>query len=411
MPDPLLPLSVLPDTTIDPLTPEVIQLAQDLLVHKLYFAGSFALLFFDYFLTLADEVELIWKSRKAAIYYIFCVNRYCPMAFCVITLYAYTSPYWSEQFKFPHRVCRNADGVSYSCNRFAIVEWLQTLLIVVPAELVLIFRIFALTNRNKIICLFLSAFILVECVIVLYAMSLPGKNNALPLPHVPIDSFHVCILFSDPAMDTAYLATAIAFDSIVFGITLLCTFNRDCTWGRAPSEQPGSEIQLEPAAAASKLVSDPGPNCDSALSHNSLRDRFRRRLRLHNRRLARSQVPSGPLSRILDTMRWDGTLYFLVILSGNAVWMGLAMYSRPGLKFINAQPSMYLTSIMINRLTLSVRRAARHAEEATMQTDIEWPSCVLSRSQVPATPRARAPAENAAIQVSFASVEERAEGS
>ncbi|KAJ7805495.1 hypothetical protein B0H14DRAFT_2382818, partial [Mycena olivaceomarginata] len=163
-----------------------------------------------------------------------------------------------------------------SCNRFAIVEWLQTLLIIVPAEVVLLLRIYALTNANKYLLGFLVSIILAEFIIVIYAMSLPGTNNAQVLPHVPIDSFHVCILFSDPKMDTAYLSTSIAFDCIVLAITLISTAVKNVSQGT----------------------------------------------RYWN---------------ILRTIRWDGTMYFCVILSGNVVWMSLAMNARPGLKFMNAQ--------------------------------------------------------------------------
>ena len=65
--------------------------------------------------------------------------------------------------------------------------------------------------------------------------------------------------------DTAYLATTIAFDSIVFAITLFCTL---------------------------------------------------------------SDAASARASSILQAIRWDGTLYFCIILSGNVVWMALTMYAR-----------------------------------------------------------------------------------
>ncbi|KAF7289855.1 hypothetical protein MIND_01359900 [Mycena indigotica] len=326
--------SGLPIMDTNTLTPEIIQLAEDLLALKLYFAGCFALLFFDYFLTLADEVELIWKANKTSMFYLFVMNRYCPLAFAIITLFAYVSPLWTHEV----------------CNRFAIVEWLQTLLIVVPAEIVLLFRVFALMNRNRYICTFLWALILAECIIVFYAMSLPGTNNALPLPHFDLDSFQICILYSDPHMDTAYLAVTIAFDSIVFGLTIFATFNR-------------VRSQVNRANANANAA---GRRARSAL-HSILR--------LDDR--------PGHTS-ILGTMRWDGTLYFCVILSGNIVWMGLALYARPGLKFMNAQPSMYMTSVMINRLTLSVRKVA--VEANSVRTSIEWPSAIFSRAP-PATPR------------------------
>ncbi|KAK7046609.1 hypothetical protein R3P38DRAFT_2689033 [Favolaschia claudopus] len=283
----------------DPITPDVIQFAEDLLAFKWYFAGIFSILIFDFFLTLVDEVELIWKGKKGTVFYLFVMNRYCPLAFGIVTFFAYFSPLWSYEV----------------CNRFAIVEWLQTLLIVVPAEVVLSLRVYAFSNKNRYLFAFLMSLILAECIIVFYAMSLPGTNDALELPHIPLDSFRVCILYSDPKMDTAYLSTSIAFDCIVLALTLFFT--------------------------------------------------------------ASSISGSSTTNALVSTIRRDGTLYFCVILSGNVVWMALAINARPGLKFMNAQPSMYLTSIMITRLTLSVRRTGVKAQE--QETAIEWPTQVFSR--------------------------------
>jgi hypothetical protein len=67
--------------------------------------------------------------------------------------------------------------------------------------------------------------------------------------------------------DTAYLSTSIAFDCIVLAITLISTAVKNVSQGT----------------------------------------------RYWN---------------ILQTIRWDGTMYFCVILSGNVVWMSLAMNAR-----------------------------------------------------------------------------------
>jgi len=160
----------------------------------------------------------------------------------------------------------------------------------------------------------LISLVLAQCIVVIYAMSEPGHNNAMPAPDIPLDPYHVCVLFSDPRMDTAYLAVSIAFDSIVFAITLIFTVK---------------EHRLRP---------------------NSI---------------------------LLQTIQRDGTLYFCVILTGNLTWMLLALYARPSLKFMNAQPSMILTSIMINRLTLSLRRASHDQNIAWGWQTFQWPEDLI----------------------------------
>ncbi|KAK0203947.1 hypothetical protein DFS33DRAFT_846786 [Desarmillaria ectypa] len=261
---------------------DVILLAKDLQAFKWYYVASCTVIFFDYFLTVSDEVEYAWKGRKGLVFYLFLLNRYCAMSFCVITLFAYFSPLWTFEV----------------CNRFAVVEWLQALLAAIPAEAVLLIRVYALTGSRKLYIVILSLLPITQCIIVIYAMAQHGENNALPLPNLcrqshGIDSFQVCILFSNPIMDTLYLTVSILFDSIVFIITLHATIQNH------------------------KII---------------------------------------PTTFLLQRIQRDGTLYFGVILTGNVLWMLFALCSRPGLKLMNAQPSMILTSVMISRLTLSLRR-------------------------------------------------------
>ncbi|KAF5380725.1 hypothetical protein D9757_007091 [Collybiopsis confluens] len=63
-------------------------------------------------------------------------------------------------------------------------------------------------------------------------------------------------------------------------------------------------------------------------------------------------------SALLSTIQTDGILYFIAILSTNVIWLILCLDARPALKFLNAQPSMIITSIMINRLMLSLRKVS-----------------------------------------------------
>jgi len=199
----------------------------------------------------------------------------------MLTLFAFSSPLWTHDV----------------CNHFAIVEWIQALVIALSAETVLAIRVYALTMRNKWLASLLGFIMISQCTIVFYVMAQPMKNTALSVPELPMDSFHVCILYSDAHIESAYLATSIAFDCCVFAVTLWAT----------------------------------------------LRGRF-------------SQ------DGIDSTIRRDGAIYFCVILSGNVIWMLMSLFARPGLKLMNAQPSMIMTSIMITRLTLSLRRAGRHVE-------------------------------------------------
>jgi len=235
-----------------------ITLGHDLLAIKWYFTGACALLAYDYCLTFADEIDYMWGGKKTLMFYLFLLNRYNSFAWCFITLFAYFSPLWTVPI----------------CNRFAIVEWIQALTIALAAEAVLMLRVYALTNRRRSFLYFLILMASTQSILVVYAISRVRENKALPLPDIPIDAFHICILFSDPVKDMSYLAVSITFDGIVLCLTLAVTV---------------------------------------------------------------STSKNRPTMPLLRTIRRDGLIYFFVIFSGNLAWMLLALYARAGLKFMNAQ--------------------------------------------------------------------------
>ncbi|KAF5336800.1 hypothetical protein D9758_015854 [Tetrapyrgos nigripes] len=114
---------------------DVVQLAVDLQAFKLYYTGCSALLFYDYLLTFGAEKEYVWNGKRSPVFYLFLLNRYIPLSFCIITLFAYFSPLWTFQmyvvavyiqfrFKKTHFSvklqsvchCRMAPGSSYNAT-------------------------------------------------------------------------------------------------------------------------------------------------------------------------------------------------------------------------------------------------------------------------------------------------------
>ncbi|KAF5391987.1 hypothetical protein D9757_003307 [Collybiopsis confluens] len=61
---------------------------------------------------------------------------------------------------------------------------------------------------------------------------------------------------------------------------------------------------------------------------------------------------------ILHLIQRDGLLFFAVMFSSNFVWLMTALHSsRPGLRFIQNQPAMVISSIMVNRITVNLKKA------------------------------------------------------
>ncbi|KAJ3785802.1 hypothetical protein GGU10DRAFT_353734 [Lentinula aff. detonsa] len=229
---------------------DVTALAHDLQAFKWYYTACCTILFYDFMLTWQEEYEYIWNGARKGHGYDFMANiqtRYIPMAFCIITLFAYFSPLWTMEMYVP---------VEKSVN--------------------------ALAGR-RFLTLILWAIMVAQFVIVIYAMSQPEQNSGLPLPGIPIDQFHVCILYSKPEMDLAYLLCSIVFDSIVFITTLVITIDNKCS------------IWPDSGDSSTRLG----------------QSRFR---------------PAN--SALLSTIQRDGVLYFCAILSGNIIWLILTLRER-----------------------------------------------------------------------------------
>ncbi|KAJ3799267.1 hypothetical protein GGU11DRAFT_815429 [Lentinula aff. detonsa] len=243
---------------------DVTALAHDLQAFKWYYTACCTILFYDFMLTWQEEYEYIWNGARKGHAISWQISR-------------------RDTFRWRsiNSVINKPDSYELACNRFAIVEWVQTLLVTLPAETVLLIRVNALAGR-RFLTLILWAIMVAQFVIVIYAMSQPEQNSGLPLPGIPIDQFHVCILYSKPEMDLAYLLCSIVFDSIVF-ITTLCSIWPD---GGDSSTRLG-QSRFRPA--------------DSAL---------------------------------LSTIQRDGVLYFCAILSGNIIWLILTLRERVSLDIL-----------------------------------------------------------------------------
>ncbi|TFK41763.1 hypothetical protein BDQ12DRAFT_678448 [Crucibulum laeve] len=275
---------------------DVIELGNDLHAAKQYFTASCALLAYDYLLTLGQEVNVMWGNKLTPVLFLFFMNRYIPIACCILELFISFSPLWTFEI----------------CNRFVIFQWPQTLLFTLPAESMLVYRMWAITNRSKLVVTVLVLTMTAQLSVIIAAMSRSGTFGALPIPYFELDPFHMCILLANGKLNVVYLSLSIFFDVIVFSITVKQT------------------LTFNPC----------------------------------------SIYPRSDLLRIIQR---DGALYFCALLAGNVVWLALMLCAPPGLKLMNSQPSMVLTSIMINRITLSLRNAGQQGTTVIVQPTSTFP--------------------------------------
>ncbi|KAG5721036.1 hypothetical protein E4T56_gene1014, partial [Termitomyces sp. T112] len=177
-------------------------------------------------------------------------------------------------------------------------------LIFTISETFLALRVYVLTRKNICLALVFIFHLLAQLGLAIYIMSMGGTG----LPYKKLDDnpseLQVCVL--QPATQTmkyytVYLALALSFDTLVFVATLFTTI------------------------------------------------------------AATRQYRAKPWLRVIQR---DGIIYFMAIFSSTLIWLLLNEVGRSGLKFMNNIPDLILTSVMINRLYLSLKKAGNIENES-----------------------------------------------
>ncbi|KAF8532322.1 hypothetical protein JB92DRAFT_1313531 [Gautieria morchelliformis] len=279
---------------------DIIVLGGQLQATRYFLVSSLALLIYEHFLTLGDEVRYIWSSRVSLAGFLFFVTRYyVPICLSVITSALTTK--WSEA------VCLVPIGslcflLCFSCKAVGPLEPVGFLTVVVTSSsILLLLRVYALYNRNKWILGYLSSVIVIHFSLSIFFFTFPG-GGPFPMPPIDLPVFQGCLYLPSPRTKNGPLAP----------------------------------IALELIYDASIVV---------LIVAKSWKDR--------------SLSGLGNRSGILRNIVKDGIIYFLVIFSTMFTWLCLGLFAPLGLKLVNAHPSTVLIAIMINRLTISLHRSVK----------------------------------------------------
>ncbi|KAF9789668.1 hypothetical protein BJ322DRAFT_550952 [Thelephora terrestris] len=178
----------------------LIDAGYDILSIKYYAAAGVTLLFYDYFLTLPDEIRYAWKGRKPWIFYIFLVNRYVPILY---ETWIVVVVWWPG---FTYEVCNNTAWIE-----IAIFVFLTLL-----AQIFLTMRIYALTMKNKMIVAFFSGVTIPQLALGIYLTYLGATNPAVVLPPIPLDAFRLCVFARHRPIEIGYTSISLFFDSAAF---------------------------------------------------------------------------------------------------------------------------------------------------------------------------------------------------
>lgn len=184
----------------------LIQTGFDITAIKYYGWATGTILFYDYLLTLADEVKYVWPEKKSFAFWLFMVNRYFPMTY--------------QLWQF---------GVSYSplsrldaeiCNKTAFYPILSFTSCTILAQAVLTLRMYAVTMKNIPIVVGFSLITAGQFALGAYGVVIVAQAGAMKSAPIPLDAYHICAWAPHRGLEIVYAAISLTYDSLAFLLTI-----------------------------------------------------------------------------------------------------------------------------------------------------------------------------------------------
>ncbi|KAI0292302.1 hypothetical protein BC826DRAFT_447948 [Russula brevipes] len=253
---------------------------------KYFFLGGYTVLLYDHLLTLPAEVQTVWKKKKTFPLYLFILVRYYALLAVSVVAFGFFST---------------------EMTRSRCAHWMLFLplgmtvpLTLLPGILMLV-RVYAFYNRNKIILYCLTASLLLQTAAGIWQYTVEG---ARPAP-LPLDNYqyHFCIYLPPKKIghtSILYISWELGYDTLVFFLTASRTLYMH--W-----------------------------------SHQGITT-------------IRGKKPSLMISLVRD-----GAFYFGCIFSVNLTWVIMILLAPTNLRAISALPSACVNTIMVCRITLNLR--------------------------------------------------------
>ncbi|KAF9548085.1 hypothetical protein CPC08DRAFT_715674 [Agrocybe pediades] len=289
-----------------PMSSQIIRVGHEIYTINVYWIAICSLWVYDYLLTFPDEVEYAWRGKKTRFYWLYVLNRYLPLCFIIVNLVANSSDAWTPEI----------------CSHYSGMKAVAVMLTTFVAEIIITLRVYALCHGLKMVLAVSGTLMAGQWAIVIFIVSQtwnPGKQFQTPLgsllntisttPELMKNQiFHYCMnikAFAFPEYLVAVSAVSLAFDTLAF-ITIMG-------------------------------------------------------ISIHSRR-------AYGVYTMMRTVQRDGAMYFFAMFSGNLTWLLLVLYAPGVLKIMQVEPTFVISGIMINRITLNLKRAGQKDAEWSMQT-------------------------------------------
>ncbi|PCH44915.1 hypothetical protein WOLCODRAFT_105879 [Wolfiporia cocos MD-104 SS10] len=176
--------------------------------------GALTVAMYDMLLNLADEIEYIWKGQRSWIKWTYVFIRHFPWLAqgSTVTLLGefYNQHNWTPS----------------QCRDWVIYEFTINEALTVAVEAVLIARIYAMFNSNKAIAAIVLALFATEITTMIIVL-------AICIPRMVFTD--QCTIIYTPTLFTSYWIISLAFETILFGLTIIRFFTSMTIEPRKPS--------------------------------------------------------------------------------------------------------------------------------------------------------------------------------
>ncbi|RPD62483.1 hypothetical protein L227DRAFT_609685 [Lentinus tigrinus ALCF2SS1-6] len=186
--------------------------------------ASFTILVWDHLLTLEDEIKYVWRRKKGPLIWLFFLNRYLtPLGF-IVNLFAYFSDLFTDSVG--HILPFDFVPLAYVCHivdHFVRYEGSMTVIGINTAALMMLLRIYAMYDKNRVVVAFVAAVFCLEL----------GTNAwlltyGIAVRHSPY--IHACTMIFDTSRLNKAAAAASAwlpllYDTIVLALTIRRTYS------------------------------------------------------------------------------------------------------------------------------------------------------------------------------------------
>ncbi|KAI0674253.1 hypothetical protein C8Q78DRAFT_581610 [Trametes maxima] len=165
---------------------------------------GFTALLYDHLVTLTDEVNLIWNSRKGVVSTIFLLNRYCIPVILALDVY--------ESFG-------NAAASISFCKAWTIVQGYLTIMSYISIHAIVAWRLYAIFNGKRWV-----AWVLWIAGFLNFAVS-AGITTASLIPTITnLRPYHHACVGSAPSYIWSIWLPSVVFETLLFGLTITAMF-------------------------------------------------------------------------------------------------------------------------------------------------------------------------------------------